>query len=196
MAMKIFQKLYKYRYDFFIALVIALFVLLFIAIKDEFGVLSDRESFQQFIAGFGALAPLVIIFIIIAEVIIAPIPGVVAIVSAGFIFGTIEGSIYALIGNIAGSAIVFFAARKFGRYLALRFIRKEKLDKYEHAIARRENILLMLYFFPIFPTDIVSVAFGLSKIKFKKFILITSLGFVANVWGLNYFGDYLAKLYF
>lgn len=165
-------------------------------IKDEFGVLSDRASFQQFIESFGAWAPLAIIAIIIAEAIIAPLPGFVPIVSAGFIFGTIEGSIYALVGNMIGSLMVFLIARKFGRYIALRFIDNERLDKYECAIERRENILLILYFFPIFPTDIISVAFGLSKIKLKKFILVTSIGFIFNVWALNYFGDYLAKLYF
>lgn len=194
--MKIFQHAYKYRYDIFIAVFIALFIFLFIMIKDEFGVLSDRESFQGFIRGFGAWAPLAIILIIIVEVIIAPLPGFVPIISSGFIFGTIEGSIYALIGNIIGSLAVFLIARKFGRYIALRFIDMEKLDKYEKAIERRENFLLILYFFPVFPTDIISIAFGLSKIKLKKFILIISVGFVVNVWALNYFGDYLAGIYF
>lgn len=189
-------KKYKYRYDIAIVIIIVLFIAFFVLLKNEFGFLSDREQFQEFIEGFGVLAPLVIILVIIIEVIIAPIPGFVPIISAGFIFGIIEGSIYTLIGNIIGSTIVFFLVRKFGRYIILRFVSDEKLSKYERAVSRRENILLAFYFFPIFPTDIISIAFGLSNIKFKKFIIFVSLGFATNVFILNYFGDYLANLYF
>jgi len=189
-------KKYKYRYDITIAIIVVLFIVFFVLLKNEFGFLSDREQFQEFMKGFGALAPLVIILVIIVEVIIAPIPGFVPIISAGFIFGTIEGSTYTLIGSIIGSAIVFLLVRKFGRYIILRFISEEKLGKYERAVSRRENILLAFYFLPIFPTDIISIAFGLSGIKFKKFIIFVSLGFAVNVFVLNYFGDYLARLYF
>ncbi|HDZ85698.1 MAG TPA: DedA family protein [Candidatus Moranbacteria bacterium] len=189
-------KKYKYRYDIALAIIIILFIAFFVLLKNDFGVLSDREQFQEFIKGFGSLAPLVIILIIIIEVIIAPIPGFVPIISAGFIFGTIEGSIYTLIGSIVGSVIVFLLVRKFGRYIVLRFVNEEKLNEYERAVGRRENILLAFYFIPIFPTDIISIAFGLSNIKFKKFIIFVSLGFVVNVFILNYFGDYLARLYF
>ncbi len=189
-------KKYKYRYDIALAIIIILFIAFFVLLKNDFGVLSDREQFQEFIKGFGSLAPLVIILIIIIEVIIAPIPGFVPIISAGFIFGTIKGSIYTLIGSIVGSVIVFLLVRKFGRYIVLRFVNEEKLGKYERAVSRRENILLAFYFIPIFPTDIISIAFGLSNIKFKKFITFVSLGFVVNVFVLNYFGDYLARLYF
>lgn len=190
------NKIKKYRYDIFIALIIIAFVIFLLVFKSEFGVFSDRENFQNFIRGFGPLAPFVTIAVIIIEVIIAPLPGFVPIISAGFIFGTIEGSIYTFIGDIIGSVIVFFLARKFGRYLFLKFIHEERLDKYEAAIRRRENVLLLLYFLPIFPTDIISVAFGLSNIRFKKFITYVSIGFVFNVLALNYFGDYLARLYF
>ena len=190
------EKKHKYRYDISIAVVIIILVVFFIMFKDDFGVLSDRDRFQSFINGFGVFAPLVMILVIIAEVIIAPIPGFVPIISAGFIFGVVAGSVYTLIGNIIGSIIVFYLARKFGRYLLLRFVDEVRLDKYEKAVKRRENILLIFYFIPVFPTDIISIAFGLSDIKFKKYVIFMSIGFVSNVFILNYFGDYLAKLYF
>ena len=186
----------KYKYDIVILLVIILFVFLFRTTTDYFGVFGDRESFQEFIKGFGALAPLIIILIIVVEVVVAPIPGFIPIISAGFIFGPIEGSIYAFIGNVIGSILAFLIARKLGRPYVARIIKENRIGKYEAAIKRNENILLAFYFFPLFPIDIISFAFGLSNIKFKKFVIVISIGFIVHVWILNSFGDYLARLYF
>jgi uncharacterized membrane protein YdjX (TVP38/TMEM64 family) len=179
-----------------LALAIVVIAIVFVLLKNEFGLLRDREAFQSFIYDFGILGPLVIILVIIAEVVVAPLPGFVPAISAGFIFGTIEGAVYVYIGNIIGSSLVFLISRKYGRYLLLKFIEEEKLKKYEHLIARHQNVLLLLYVFPFVPVDIMSGAFGLSMIRFKKFITMTSIAFIAHVLILNSLGDYLAKLYF
>lgn len=186
----------RHKYNIFIFLIIAVFAVSFILVKDEFGILSNREAFQNFIFSFGALAPLVIIFSIIIEVVIAPLPGFVPIISAGFIFGPFEGAIYTYIGNIVGSVLVFWLSRKLGKIIVLHFVDEKKLDKYEIIIAKRENILLALYMIPFVPIDALSGAFGLSAIKFKKFIIAISAGYIVNVSILNFFGDYLANLYF
>ena len=186
----------KYRYDIVIFLIIAVLAVVFLMGRDQMGLLQEREDFEGFVRSFGPIAPLVVILTIIVEVIVAPIPGFIPIISAGFIFGPIEGSIYALTGNVIGSAAAFFLSRKFGRPLVSKLIDKERLDKYEIAVSRQENLLLLFYFIPIFPIDVISFAFGLSKIKFKKFFIITSVGFVFHVLILNLFGDYLAQLYF
>jgi uncharacterized membrane protein YdjX (TVP38/TMEM64 family) len=190
------EKLKKYKYDIFIAVVIVALVLLFALLKNQFGFLSDRENFQEYIKSFGALAPVVIILVITLEVIIAPLPGFIPAISSGFIFGPVEGTIYALVGNIIGSTLAFLLARRLGKIIVLRLVSEAKLDKYEEAVRRRKNILFAMYFFPIFPVDILSFAFGMSDIKYKKFITIVSIGFVSHMLILNYFGDYLAKLYF
>lgn len=186
----------KYKYDIAILSVIIILVIIFKMAGSHFDILGDRESFQEFIRSFGPLAPIIIILVIIAEVILAPIPGFIPIISAGFIFGPIEGSIYAFIGNVIGSAIAFFIARKLGKPYVIRIVKEKRVDKYEAAIKRNENLLLAFYFLPLLPIDIISFAFGLSDIRFKKFIIVTSIGFVSHVLILNYFGDYLAKLYF
>ncbi len=186
----------KHKYNIAIALAIAVLAIGFILVRDEFGILSNREAFENFVSSFGTLAPLAIIFAIIIEVIVAPLPGFVPVISAGFIFGPFEGAIYTYIGNIIGSALMFWISRKLGRIIILRFIDEKQLDKYEIIIAKRENILLALYIFPLIPIDVISGAFGLSAIKFKKFIGVISAAFVVHVLILNFFGDYLAGLYF
>ncbi|MDP1813202.1 MAG: VTT domain-containing protein [Leadbetterella sp.] len=186
----------KHKYDLVIALTLLVFAVLFVAIKDNFGFLSDRRMFEDFVGTFGILGPLAVIFSIVLEVIIAPIPGFVPAVSAGFIFGPFEGAVYTYIGNMLGSVLVFLISRHLGKTILMRFVDEDGLEKYGAIIAKRENILLFLYIFPFVPTDIISGAFGLSAISLKKFFSFISVAFLIHVLISNYFGDYLARLYF
>jgi len=186
----------KHKYDIAIAFLAAVFTIVFIRLRDKLGILSNRESFELLIKSFGIWAPLAIIFAIVIEVIIAPLPGFIPAVSAGFIFGAFYGSIYTYAGNILGSFLVFWLSRKFGRMIAEKLFNREKILKYEKIISRRENFLFILYAFPIFPIDILSGAFGLSSVSFKKFAVAISIGFAFHVLLLNLFGDYLARVYF
>ena len=186
----------KHKYDLFIFLIFLAFAVFLIEFRDKFGVLSDRDSFERLIRSFGIFAPLAIIAAIIIEVVLAPIPGFIPAITAGFIFGAFYGSLYTYTGNVWGSFLVFWLSRKFGRVIAEKLFGEEKLIKYEKMISRRENFLLFLYVFPVFPLDIMSGAFGLSSISFKKFALGVSVGFIFHVLILNLFGDWLARLYF
>ncbi len=164
--------------------------------KDQLGLFGDKESFQIFINNFGVWGPVIIIGVIVLEVVVAPIPGFVPAISAGFIFGPIWGSVYNYIGNIIGTLIVFFLARRYGKFLVAKFIRKDRLERYCKAITRHENYLLVFYFLPILPIDIITAAFGLSHIKIKKFFLFSSLGFIIYSIIITNFGDYLARIWF
>jgi len=76
----------KHKYDLFIFLIFLAFAVFLIEFRDKFGVLSDRDSFERLIRSFGIFAPLAIIAAIIIEVVLAPIPGFIPAITAGFIF--------------------------------------------------------------------------------------------------------------
>jgi len=195
-AKKVIEFAHKHRYDLIVFALLVLAVSLAFEHRDKFDVFSDRKTFQGFIDGLGAWGPIAIIGSIVLEVIVAPIPGYIPAITAGFIFGPILGSIYTYLGNVIGTMIVFLVARRYGKRIIERFIKKERLEKYEKTIARHENYLLVFYFFPIVPIDIITAAFGLSKIHLKKFFIMSSIGFVIYSIVSTNFGDYLAKLWF
>ena len=186
----------KHRYDLVVLLVLLFTAAFAYLLRDEFDVFTDRAAFENMIAQLGFWGPLVIIVSITLEVIIAPIPGYIPAITAGFIFGPLMGTIYVFIGNVLGTAIVFYIARKLGRRIVRKFIKDERLRKYELTIARHENWLLFFYFFPVIPIDVISAAFGLSKIHWKKFFFVSSAGYVVYSILLTNFGDYLARLWF
>jgi len=188
--------LFRYKYDILALILFFLLLSYVFSIRNELEILINRDSFETFIRNFGIFGPIVIIMTTILEVIIAPIPGFFIAVTSGFLFGSIMGSVYVYIGNLAGSFLVFWLARRMGRPVVEKFIKKELINKYEKKVEKHKNKLLFFYFFPIIPIDILSAAFGFSDIKTKKFILITSLGFVFYSIIAANFGDYLARILF
>lgn len=190
------KKIIKHRYDIAVALVLVLAFSFVYFKKEEFGVFSNREEFHAFIEGFGAWGPIIIIGSIVLEVVAAPIPGFIPAITSGFAFGPVFGSIYTYIGNIVGTAIVFFLARKFGKPLVARFVDRQRLEKYCLTISKHENYLLIFYFIPILPIDIITAAFGLSHIRVRKFFIVVLLGYILYSILATNFGDYLAGLWF
>jgi uncharacterized membrane protein YdjX (TVP38/TMEM64 family) len=190
------KELHRLRYDIIIGLII--FGLAFFAYleRDRFGAFSERESFESFIDGFGVWGPAVIIASIVLEVVIAPIPGFIPALTAGFVFGPIAGSVYVYLGNVLGTLLVFYVARRLGKLVVEKFIKKRRLEKYEKTIEKHENWLLVFYFIPVLPIDIITAAFGLSGIRFKKFLFVILLGLAFYSIVITNFGDYLAQLWF
>ncbi len=145
---------------------------------------------RDYIKGFGAWGPLVVIGLIILEVVLAPIPGVIIAVGSGAAFGAFYGTLYSYIGNIIGTTIAFFLSRRFGRPLVKRFVKEDKLDYYDRFFRDRGIYgLWIAYIFPVFPSDIISFVTGLSNLRFRKFFIIIAVGYLPNMLLLNYFGD-------
>ncbi|MBN2458388.1 TVP38/TMEM64 family protein [Candidatus Woesearchaeota archaeon] len=149
---------------------------------------SPRDAADK-IKGLGLLGPVVTIAIIALEVVVAPIPGALIAVAAGYAFGVWWGTLISYIGNIIGTAIAFFISRSFGRPLVERLVSRKKLNTYDNFFHNRGTVVLWLGFiFPVFPSDIISFVVGLSRIRFRDFIMIISLAYIPNMLLLNYFG--------
>jgi uncharacterized membrane protein YdjX (TVP38/TMEM64 family) len=152
---------------------------------------SNPERLKTFIEESTSYSPFIIILAIIVEVVIAPLPGFFIPLASGFLHGTLLGSLYAWIGNVTGSCIAFYLARRFGRPFVERIIKPVQLEKYDRFLTDYPYALWIGYIFPVFPVDIISFTVGLSDYKFRKFFLIVSVGFVPHLLLLSYFGKKL-----
>jgi uncharacterized membrane protein YdjX (TVP38/TMEM64 family) len=152
----------------------------------------NPQALREYISGFGAFGPVIIILLIVLEVIIAPIPGAIISIGSGAAFGAIDGAIYSYAGNLIGAAIAFWLSRRFGRPLAQRFIKEDKLEHYDRFI-RDKGVygIWIAYMFPVFPVDIISYVLGLSNLRFTTFIKIIAVAFVPNILILSLIGDSL-----
>jgi len=150
------------------------------------GWLKDPERIRSFIHSFGPWAPVVFIGMQIFQVLLAPIPGEATGFIGGFLFGTLAGFFYSSIGLAIGSWLNF----TIGRFLGERFIRKwipgDIFQRYD-TLLKRQGILviLILFLFPGFPKDYLSLFLGLSTLPTKLFLILATFGRMPGTFALS-----------
>jgi len=98
--------------------------------------------------------------------------------SAGFLFGAIMGTVYAVIAATAGAVLAFLVARYlFHEAVQQRF--GSKLVKL-NAVLENEglNYLLFLRLIPIFPFFLINLGAALTKLPLRTFFLGTMVGII------------------
>jgi len=160
-------------------------------IPDEEG----TAKLQETIESFGIFGAIVFILIVAIEVIVAPIPGLPLYLIGGAIFGGIKGGIYALIGNIIGSAICFHIGRLIGKpYVDKIFDKKKTKNVMDLIESRGPFFIFLVRLNPITSSDLFSYASGLTKMRFSYFITATTLGLVPYAFFPSIIGNYLTQL--
>ncbi len=148
-----------------------------------------RASFEA----WGALAPLAYILFVTAEVVVAPLPGLMLYAPGGIIFGGFWGGLFALIGNVLGAAIACQVMRVAGdRFFgdALR----ARLGTLETVLERQGLwVILLLRINPITSSDLVSYAAGLTHIPLWKVLVGTALGMAPLCWLQAYLAEGLME---
>jgi uncharacterized membrane protein YdjX (TVP38/TMEM64 family) len=157
---------------------------------------ADPDRLLNFIKEAHSFGPFIIIGLIVLEVIIAPLPGTFIMVAAGALFGVWLGAIYSFIGNVIGSLLAFFLAKRFGRTFVEKIVSTHVLAKYDGFFVKHHKLFLLFYALPIIPVDILSFVCGLSAMRTRKFLGIILLGFIPNTLILAFLGDKLSGLGF
>lgn len=172
-------------------LIIFVFVVLVVILSWWSPKLPSREVFDQLILKYGTIGPLVIIVLVILEVVIAPAPGNIIPLVAGAIYGIFFGTIFTWIGNVIGSSMAFWIARKLGRPIVKKIISEQRIRHFDNFLHRNKFLVWIVYILPIFPVDLISYAIGFSTMKFRRFLLIIAIGFIPYLLILNFFGRQL-----
>ncbi len=150
----------------------------------------SREAVMNYVEGFGFWAPLVFVIIQILQVTLAPINGYTIGIAGGFIFGVWQGFLLNYIGRALGHIVAFSLAQKLGRDLVKKMVKKETLQKYDNFWEKGGSFLLFLvYYLPFFPDDTISYIAGISKIKFKFFMIANIFGNIGGSLALAYIGS-------
>lgn len=170
-----------------VAAVVAVLGLLLL--RRELAFLFDPVKARSFVAGFGLWAPAVLIGLQATQVVVAPIPGQVLAVVAGYLFEPWWGTLYNMIGITIGSTIAFWIGRRYGRAYVERIVHRDALERFDdienrHALAT----IFVLFLIPSLPDDVLCFAGGLTSIPIPRLVLVAVIGrapafFLANVVG-------------
>ncbi len=137
------------------------------------------ETFQKYVAGFGLVAPLFLVAVQAAQVILPVLPGLFGCVVGTMMFGAAGGFWCNYIGISAGSIIAFWLARKYGSGLVSRMFPGEKYEKWATWAAGSRFYTVVLFLgmvLPLFPDDYFCYFTGLTKMSTRKFVAIILLG--------------------
>ena len=160
-----------------LVLLIAVLGLLVLRNPELRSLLSDQENMSEWVARWGALAPLVMVALQAAQVILAPIPGQVMGLVSGYLFGVARGAAYSLAGNALGSLVVFSLARVYGRPFVERRVPSETLARLDAGAERRGLFFFVLVFLvPFLPDDLTCFAAGLTPIPIPALMIAILVG--------------------
>lgn len=132
----------------------------------------------QFLSGFGIWGPLAFVGLQVVQVVIPIMPGGISCLAGVLLFGPVWGFVYNYVGICIGSALAFQIARKFGMPAVERAAGSQKLGRYLKWVDNGvfDRLFAAAIFFPAAPDDLLCFLAGVTRMRFRKFLLIILLG--------------------
>jgi len=132
---------------------------------------------------------LVFVILQILQVLIAPIPGQIAGILGGYLFGFWYGLSLTMLGVAIGSFIALGVGRIFGNQLVRVFVSQKVLSRFDYLV--EEGGLLnffMIFLLPFLPDDAVCFVGGLTRLNIWKLLLVCILGRLPGVVTYSFIG--------
>jgi uncharacterized membrane protein YdjX (TVP38/TMEM64 family) len=165
------------------------------------GLCADKAWIKAQLKAAGPLAPFLFILIQALQVVFAPIPGEATGFIGGYLFGVPLGLVYSTIGLTLGSVGAFLIARWLEEHFVARWLPAEIIQKFDFLMERQGALVsFILFILPGFPKDYLCFILGLSRMPFKLFLLICTVGRIPGTLLLTlqgakvYQGDYYSTL--
>ena len=157
----------------------------------------DAVAIAERVRAAGMLGSVGLLALLIVQCVVAPVPSEPIMMAAGFVYGPRSAFAIAWTGVGVGAALCFWLARAYGRPVAERLVRADRLDAAEATLQRGGPFttfaaLLALRAIAFHSFDIVSYACGLVRIPFPLFLAATALGSCPKVFAFTYAGATLA----
>lgn len=167
-------------------------VVIFLIWFNNFYLELTPKDIREWILSFGVVAPIVYVTVYTLRPLIL-FPVTILSLTGGLAFGTLPGSLYTIIGAVGGAVLSFWIARKMGKGLRAHKDRG-MLEKLEEQMQSRGFIyVLFVRLLPFVPFDLVSYASGVSRIRFRAYLLATSIGALPGTVIYNYIGANLGE---
>lgn len=181
---------------------LALFLLIFFSIHHHYQrtcmILAgdSLEDIRSLIRSWGPAAPLMSIFLMTMQAVIAPLPAFLVTAANGLVFGVFWGIVISWIGAMCGALLSFLMSRFFYKSFSGKIREYSKGLKYLERIESRYGfrVILTARLLPFVSFDLISYAAGLSKIKIRSFLTATGIGMLPATIVYTVFGSEMEKL--
>lgn len=170
--------------------VIAALAVVWIFRDPIYSVFATPERLRDWVAAWGYVAPLVFIGVQFTQVVLFVIPGEVAQIAGGYVFGVWLGVLYSVIGILLGSVFNFYLARLLGVPFVEGVFGKQRLAKFDAMLTSRRATVafFLLFLIPGIPKDALCYVAGLSTLPFPAFLLVSTIGRLPGIIGSSALG--------
>jgi len=130
-------------------------------------------------------------FVMIIQALVIPIPSEFILMCGGVAFGLLPRWLVGTMGSLVASSICFYISHKGGRPIALRFIGESGIEFADNWFNRWGKWAVLLgRFAPVIPFDPISYGAGLTKMRFRSFIIPTGIGTLPRALIYVFLGAY------
>ena len=160
------------------------------SVTDIVAKFQDVETLRDYIAGYGALAPLVSALLMVLQSVIAPLPAFLITFANGLLFGVWWGAALSWSSAMLGAALCFFIARTLGRPVVVKLLSESAMNTSDRFFQRYgQHTVLIARLVPVISFDVISYSSGLTGMRFLGFAVATGIGQLPATLLYSYLGD-------
>ena len=144
---------------------------------------TDGEAVRAWVDAQGALAPVAMGALVVAQIVVAVLPGEPVELAAGYLFGAWEGTLICLMGGLVGTLVVTALVRVLGMRVVRTFFSAEQLEgvAWLRDSARFELLMLVVFLIPGTPKDVLTYAAGLTTCRWWRIAAIATVGRIPSI---------------
>lgn len=143
----------------------------FLPLKDS------MERFLGWVKNAGAWGPVVLAAACVPSCVLL-LSGSVLTIGAGVAFGLLTGTVAVSVGSIAGASLAIAVGRTLARsWIEGKVAGNPRFQALDLAVARRGfKMVLLTRLSPVFPFNLLNYVFGLTRVRFRDYLLASWVG--------------------
>ena len=151
---------------------------------------NNPAQFKEFIDSYGKWGLPVMMFVQLAQIVVALIPGEIIEFVSGALYGWLWGAVFCLVGVAVGQTIIFISVRFFGKNFVEKFAGNETMTKFKFLQDEKKlkTVIFLLFFIPGTPKDALTYVVPLTKISLKDFLWLTLVARIPSIISSTFAG--------
>lgn len=152
---------------------------------------NNPTEFTKFINSYGTWGLPIMLFVQLAQIVVALIPGEVVEFVAGTLYGWFWGTIFCLVGVAIGQTVIFQLVRTFGKSFIDKVAGSEAVNRFKFLNDEKKlkRVIFLLFFIPGTPKDLLTYAVPLTKISLKSFLGISLVARIPSIISSTFAGS-------
>lgn len=176
-------------------IIIGVPLILYLNYRDTLFNTAWLKQLPTYLMRYKGAASLVLIGLQVLQVIICIVPGQPIQFAASYMFGVLRGYLISIAGAVIGATVSFYISRVLGSDAMHVLFGEEKIENYRRKLNSGKGLMavLLIYLIPGVPKDLVSYAAGISEMRFRTFIIVSTIGRSPGMLGSLLLGHFFGK---